>query len=442
MSTERARNVFSARIALPAVLCLAFTPAASAESNLSIGKKAELFDRDLYGRFVIDGQLAPKLRSVEPVDGVPSYNMPDNAYMTGIYTGILAMKYAVTKEEETRRRGSEAIQALHLLCTASGIPGLLARAVVTPEMAKLDDGDWQPAADGKRVWRADVSSDQMDGVFYGFLMAFDFFANEEEKKQIAEDVSALMDYLIKHNYRIIDYNGRPTKWGNYTEGYVTTREPLNALILLQHLKVAHHITNNPQYGDLYRHFAVEKKYGEVAVKARNYRLRSINYSDDILLWLAYYPLLRLEKSSPELAESYKASLRRSWEGEGPHKGIKDEDIPLFNFMVAEFLDDKSGIESAARTLRLFPLNMKWNGGTIAKYEKEFGFTYNAAPASPVPKQGELVPIDRRPKLWSAWVHSPYESGDRTLDIAGEFNGHDYLMAYWYGRYLNLIDADQ
>jgi hypothetical protein len=394
----------------------------------------------MYARFVFDGQLAPKLRSVEPVEGVPSYNMPDNAYMTGIYTGILAMKYAVTKDEETRRRGSEAVDALHLLCIASGTPGLLARAVVTPEMAKLDDGDWQPAADSRRVWRADVSSDQMDGVFYGFLMAYDFFANDEEKKRIAEDVSALMDYLVKNDYRIIDYNGKPTEWGNYTEEYVTTREPMNALILLQHLKVAHHVTNDPKYGDLYRHFAIEKKYGELAVRARNYRLRSVNYSDDVLLWLAYYPLLKLEKDR-ELAEMYKASLRRSWEGEGTHKGIKKEDIPLFNYMVAEFLGDRSGIEAAERTLRQFPLDMKWNRGTIAKYEQVFDFTYNPVPLSPEPAAGELVPIDRRPKLWSAWVHSPYESGDRARDIPGEYNGHDYLMAYWYGRFLKLIAAE-
>lgn len=435
VGTTKTRNVIVCILPL-----FALAPAARSIGP-DLEKKAYVFHADMVRRFVIDGQLAPKLRSVEPVEGVPSYNMPDNAYMTGLYTGILAMKYAVTKDAATREEAAKALAALHDLCTASGIPGLLARAVVAPEIAKLDDGDWQPAADGKRVWRADVSSDQMDGVFYGFLMAFDFFANEEEKKQIAEDVSALMDYLIKHNYRIIDYNGGPTEWGNYTEEYVTTREPMNALILLQHLKVAHHVTNNPEYRSLYERFAIEKNYGELSVRARNYRLRSMNYSDDVLLWLAYYPLLKLEKQHPKLAESYKASLRRSWEGEGSHKGIKDEDIPLFNFMVAEFLDDKSGIESAARTLRLFPLDMKWNRGTIAKYEKEFGFTYNAAPVSPVPKEGELVPIDRRPKLWSAWVHSPYESGDRTQDIPGEYNGHDYLLAYWYGRYAGHLGTD-
>lgn len=410
-----------------------------ASDGLELKRKAELFEHDLYTRFVFDGQLAPKLKLPTPERRFVAYNMPDNAYMTGIYAGILAMKYAVTKDDETRRRGNEAIEALHLLCNVSGIKGLLARAAVEADAPFDDDGDWQPSPDGKYKWRADVSSDQMDGVFYGFKMAFDFLANEAEKKRIAEDVAALMDYLIEHDYRIIDYNGRPTEWGNYTEEYVRFREPMNALILVQHLKVAHHVTGDAKYAALYEQFAKEKGYAELALKARNYRLREINYSDDILLWLAYYPLLSLEKDEDLLA-LYRASLRRAWEGEpgSPHKGIKDEDIPLFAFLAAEFLDDASGIERAIRTLDWFPLDMKWNRDTIAKYEKEFNFSFDSDPRSPEPKPGELVPVDRRGKLWSVWVHTPYQAGTRADDHPMEYNGHDFLMAYWYGRYSGKI----
>lgn len=388
-------------------------------------------------RFVIDGQLAPKLRLVSPVEGVRAYNMPDNAYMTGIYTGILSMKYAVTKDPETRKLGSQALEALHLLCTASGKPGLLARAVVTPEMAKLDDGDWQPTADGKRVWRTDVSSDQMDGVFYGFATAFDVFANDAEKKAIAGDVRALMDRLMNDGYRIMDYNGKPTEWGNYTEEYVTKTEPMNALILLQHLKIAHHVTGEAKYGKEYERLAREKNYADLSVQAYQWRGERHNFSDDVLLWLAFEPLLRLEKNKA-LHDLYKAGLARAWIGVGAGTGIKEQANPLFAFLAAKYLDDKRGIADAVQALEWFPLEMKWNRATIDAYAKEFQFAFDPAPKSPVPQSGAVVPVDRRGKLWSAWVHTPFKAGDNDTDIPGEYNGHDYLFGYWLGRYYGYV----
>lgn len=93
-------------------------------------------------------------------------------------------------------------------------------------------------------------------------------------------------------------------------------------------------------------------------------------------------------------------------------------------------------------MKWFPLDLKWNRATIAAYKKEFGFTFNPAPTSPTPKPGEAVPMDRRQKTWSAWVQDPYaEAGERTADSPLEYNGHDYLAAYWLGRYLGLITPD-
>ena len=84
--------------------------------------------------------------------------------------------------------------------------------------------------------------------------------------------------------------------------------------------------------------------------------------------------------------------------------------------------------------------MKWNRETITGYEARFGFQV-AEPSNPTPSDSAVVPIDRRRKSWSAWVMDPYHSaGSRQADIGMEFNGHDFLMAYWLGRYLGFIDA--
>ncbi len=287
--------------------------------HMTLGQKAALFEHDMRQRFLLDGQALCKLKLRAPDRPYISYNMPDNAYMTGIYLGTLALKYAATQDPEVRKQASESIRALHLLCTISGRPGLLARSAWPKDMPFSDDGDWQDAADGRHKWRADVSSDQVDGVMFGYALAYDWVASDEEKTLIGRDVAAIADHILNNNLRIVDYNGRPTTWGKYYPSYVTTEEPMNALLLLQVLKVAHHVTGEARFAEIYRKTAIERNYATIALKARAMGNPlvpdQVNHSDDVLLFLAYYPLLKYEEE-PELRELYLASLRNTSNGSG------------------------------------------------------------------------------------------------------------------------------
>ena len=371
--------------------------------------------------------------------------MPDNAYMTGIYLGALSMQYAVTQEPEVRAKASKSISALHLLCTVSGKKGLLARAAWPVDKPMEDDGIWRPSKDGAYTWRGDVSSDQMDGVFYGYALAYDLVATEDEKQAIAKNVAALADHVIENDLRIIGYDGKVTAWGKYYPAYAKSWEKMNALLLLQLLKVAHHVTGAPRFDEAYRHWAIDEGYAKTAVNARKMgnpsRAGAINHSDDVLLFLGYYPLM-LYETDPELRRLYTDSMVRSWSGTERFPGVKPEANPYYAFCAQRFLNDPSGVAAGIDTLRWFPLDMKWNHDTISQYEQEFGFTHDPTPQSPVPKEGEPVPVDRRHKSWSAWVMDPYApGGSRTENSPLAFNGHDYLMAYWLGRYAGLVDAE-
>jgi hypothetical protein len=411
--------------------------AAAAENGASLAKKAMVFEQDMNRRFLLDGQALCKLAAPTPQRPDVTYNMPDNAYMTGIYLGTLAMKYAVTKDPADRAAAAASIRGLHLLCTVSGKKGVLARAAWPPDKPFADDGTWRDSPDGKHKWRGDVSSDQMTGVMFGFALAYDLAADDEGKRIIAQDVSDLVQTLLDNGLMIIDVDGKPTRFGKYMPQYVKLFEPMNALLLLQHLKVAHHVTGNDRFAPEYRRLAVDEGYAEVAVRARR-TLGKVNFSDDVLLYLAYYPLLTYE-TDPTLKGLYVKSLRRTWEGGGRVPGAKAQGNPFYAFIAHAFLGDDSGVAAGIDTLKWFPLDLKWNRATITAYEKEFGFTFQPGPVSPAPKPGEAVPVDRRQKTWSAWVQDPYaEAGDRTADAPMEFNGHDYLAAYWLGRHLGLI----
>ena len=416
----------------------------SASHGLTLEQKAKLFQHDMEARFLIDGQALCKLKLPAPSRDFVSYNMPDNAYMTGIYVGTLAMKYAVTGAPEDLAAARQSLEALHLLCNVSGAPGVLARAAWPKDRSLEDDGIWRDSPDGIHIWRGDVSTDQVDGVMFGFALAYDLIADDAEKKKIAKDAKAIAEHIMANDIRIVDVDGKPTRWGRYDPTY-TGFEKMNALLWLQVLKVVAHVSGEERYETLYREWALNKGYAEIALKARRdinpTSLMGVNHSDDVLLFLAYTPLLMYERDV-QIRDLILESVRRSWEGER-HPGVKPEGNPFYAFVMGNFLKDTSGVDDALNTLRWFPLSMKWNRETIKKYEIAFSFTYKDEIKSPEPAAGQPIPIDRRIKTWSAWVQDPYKSaGSRDAAIPMEFNGHDYLIGYWMGRYYKFITADE
>ena len=413
--------------------------------GLSMADKAAVFQHDMEARFLLEGQALCKLKLPTAGRDFVAYNMPDNAYMTGIYLGTLAMKYALTHDPKDKAAAQQCIRALHLLFTVSGKNGLLARAAWPADRPMADDGIWRLSPDGVYKWRGDVSSDQVNGALFGYPLAYDLVADEDDKALIASDVAAVTDYILENDLRIVGYDGKPTQWGKYYPRYVRSWEKMNALLWLQVLKVAHHVTGQERYAEAYRKWAVDEGYAALAVGARRMLNPAIpgvvNHDDDVSIFLAYDPLLRYE-TDPDLRRFFVESLRRAWEGNEKYPGVKPEANPLFAFIAAKHLGDASGVKAAIDTLRWFPLDMKWNRATVAKYEKEWGFAFDPAPKSPEPQAGQPVPVDRRVKMWSAWVNDPYHSaGDRSADHPMEFNGHDYLLGYWMGRCFGLIDAN-
>jgi len=429
-----------------AALILASAAVAGA---MSLAEKAALFEHDLVERFVIDGQVMCKLRVPDEPGEPPTYNMPDNAYMTGIWLGTLSMKGEATDEDLIKSEAREALSALERLATVSGKPGLLARAAVPVDAPFDDDGIWRTDESGEWKWRGDVSSDQVTGVMFGLFWAYNTWADSRDEAIIERIASGIVDHILEHDRRIVGYDGEPTQWGNYTPDYVRETEPMNALLLLQHLKVAAWVTDDPKYEEAYSRIAFEEGYADIAREARRMSSRyGVNHSDDVLLYLAYMPLLATMHEGRE-RDAFIDSLQRTWEGTENVPGTKNADNPLYamvshfhlnRWMPGEYGDLQRGAEEVVRPLEVFPLDIKWNAGTIARYEEEFDFSFDPGIESEPPAEGEAVPYDRRPKSWSVLVQNPYETGDRSADDGMEFNGHDYLLMYWLARDLRLISS--
>ena len=429
----------SVRVFVYVLSLAAFGAGAHASDDLTLAEKAHLFQIDLVERFLQEGQLRVRRRLPTTEHPYVTYNMADTAYVTGLYCATSTWRYLATGDPEAAAQARSAAAALTNLVSVTGVPGLLARASVSTDVPWFDDGVWRQTPNGRHRWRGNVSSDQVDALVFGLFVYAHNLANSDERASIGRTVGAVVDAILGNGRRIIGYDGQPTRWGHYELDYVTNREPMNALLLLQMVKVAQALTGNPRYDREYQRL-VNMGYARIAEAARfDEPPLDANHSDDVLIALALYPLLELEQE--EATRTHYLETARRWFRGGRYPGIDVEANPFATFLYQHWTGGNDGSEYGLNTLRRLPLDMKWNPDTIAAYAGRFEFTFTADPLVPSSDEGPL-PISQRGRTWSFLVHNPYQVGGNRLEPAPfETNGLDFLLSYWFGRAHSMIAMD-
>ena len=412
----------------------------AASDSLSLAGKAHLLEVDLAERFLESGQVRVRRRLPSVEHPFMTFNMSDTAYMTGIYSAMQTWRFLATGEAQASERATEAASALVHLVEVTGQPGLLARASIPADARWFDDGVWRETSDTRYRWRGNVSSDQVDAFVFGLYVYGEHLADSEERLRIGRAVGAVADAIIRNGHMIVGFDGQPTTWGHYERDYVVNREPMNALLLLQMLKVAHALTDLPRYDEEYRRL-IDQGYARIGEQAREDEPPlEVNHSDDVLIALALYPLLELEQDV-EIRAHYLEAARRWFHGD-THPGIDVEANPFATFLYRHWTGESDAFGDAVGTLRNFPLDMKWNHSTIDAYVERFDFEFESEPSVFV-AEGSVRPISQRGRTWSFLVHNPYRvGGNRHENSPFETNGLDYLVSYWFGRAHGFITAER
>src|SRR5204863_6784299 len=121
---------------------------------------------------------------------------------------------------------------------------------------------------------------------------------------------------------------------------------LGSLEMLSHLQVAMHLVGDPRYERAYHELIKEHHYALNTIPAKH--LEGVSH-DNQLLFLAYYPLLQLEKD-PGLRAIYAVSLKRTWDFE------RGEGSPLWNFIYGASVAGPCDVEASVIALREMPLD--------------------------------------------------------------------------------------
>jgi hypothetical protein len=376
---------------------------------------------------LVPGDLSSNVTATSDNDGL----------WTAMYIAAECYRYAATGDPEAKRFARSSLEALMFLEEVTEIPGFMARSFARPDEPHCR-GEWDHlTADGQWRWKGDTSSDEVVGHYYAYSIYYDLCAEEGEKEEIRARVRRITDYIISHDYFLVDTDGLPTTWGRWNFfrpwylRYKVWARGLNSLEILSHLKAAYHITGEEKYEAAYRELALGRDYARFTVRQKINIPGVVNHSDDELAFLSYYPLLKYE-DDPELLQCYRASMERAWRIEQPEKN------PLFNFIYAAVMPEGTDfdLEGAVFTLKRISLDLvKWDhhNSQRADIERKLARGRFQEVESVVP-----LPPDERSVM--KWNGNPYAldtgQGGRSEE-AGTF----WLLPFWMGRYYGFIEQE-
>ena len=399
------------------------------ERAQTIEKRVNLYHRrlGLVADCVFDDAEHPTTHTIGDND--------NDGLWTAYHVAAMSLCYAVTKDPAAKASANESMHALYMLENASGIPGLVARSVVPAEIGKTKNEQWRPTPDGAMYWKSDTSSDEIDGHYLAFYTYFEHVAKDDaaERATLEKQVRELTDYLIENNYQLIDWDGKRTRWGFWNpealnENAMNCAEfGLNALQILSFLKVAHHITGDARYEAHFRKLAVEHHYLNNVLFTKRCFPDENNHSDDQLGFVAWYPILQLEKDS-RVRKALAAGVRRHY------AIVKPEKPSFFTYVYATLDPAGADLEAAAENLREIPtdrrtyraVNSRRADVTFSPYKNRFD----------EPVLTRVLPADER--CFEKWNADPYEP-DGGGDGRAEDDGAAYLLPYWMGRFHGFIE---
>ena len=259
---------------------------------------------------------------------------------TAWYGSAQAFRYAATGDEEAKKLAKRSFEACKWLVDITHEKGFPARVIIPADWPdpvneqygheynlrkQEEDPFWKDitprfhkSKDGKYLWKCDTSSDELAGHYFFYGIYFDLVAEtKEEKDEVREVVSDITDHLIRHGFMLVDHDGKPTRWGNFSPEFFNSiwgwdQRGLNSMMMLSFLNVAYHVTGDSKYLDTAKMLRDKYNYHINAMLAKMYfPPEDVVPWDNNLCLMSFYGLLNYEED-PELILMYRESLENAW----------------------------------------------------------------------------------------------------------------------------------
>jgi hypothetical protein len=270
---------------------------------------------------------------------IPAISDNDGLY-TAMYGAAHAFRYAITKDRQAKELATRSFNACKWLVDITHESGFPARVIIPVDWheavneqydaeynqrRKKSDPFWKDilprfvlSKDKKYLWKCDTSSDELIGHYFFYGIYYDLVAeSEEEKKPVRQVVSAITDHLIRNGFVLIDHDGKPTRWANFSPDFFNSvkgweQRGLNSMMMLSFLNVAEHITGDSKYTKTAQMLREKHFYHINAMQSKMYFPPDYVVPwDNNLCLMSMYGLMNYEKD-PELLLMYRLSLEHAW----------------------------------------------------------------------------------------------------------------------------------
>ena len=365
-------------------------------------------------------------------------NQDNDGLWTSTYLASESFRYAVTKSEKAKANATRTFEAIEWLEEVTGISGLPARS-----FAKISDNVEQSRSPHAKIWRPsphkdwqwldDCSSDEIVGHMFAISVFYDLVADNKQKKRIEAQVTRIMNHIIDNDFHIIDFDGKPTRWGvyhpdslNHSKNWAYEKG-LYSLELMSHFKTAVYITGNEKFEKTYLYLAEKHNYAKNTVQAKIHGPFEKSYAEDILTIFPYYCLSKYAKED-QYWPLYKQSIERTW------SVVEHDRMPAWNIITSIVLNKDCNLETAKEELELFPMDLiDWRMTNSHRWDLTENMIGGRGGA---PQATQRIPTPES-QIWR-WNTNPHLF-DTGSGGKREVSGTYFLLPYWMARYHNLFN---
>ncbi|CAG5002816.1 hypothetical protein DYBT9275_02971 [Dyadobacter sp. CECT 9275] len=377
----------------------------------------------------------------------------DNLW-TSMYLVSQLFRYKATGSKEALQNCLDSFEAMERLFEITDMKGYFARGFERRGYHRFSDKPWDGgmhngwvhAKDEEWDWRGTTSSDQTVGQMFTLTLMAELMDGEVKQRAI-KHIDELMTNIIKNDWYLIDFDGKPTLWGKWHPDYVNGfpknvgDRKLNSSNIIGFLQTAYHFTGKEIYKQ--KAFELIEKHGYMENLLRpmaeigkaqpgaddwaKMLSEGWNHSDDEMYFLAYWCLYPYAFDK-NLKAKYKTAIQQHWELERPERD------GLWNLCYAMTGAKEFDLAETVWYLKEFPLDMiEWQ--VRNSHRKDIEFT---EPNFRGQTTKTVLPPDERPEL--KHNRNLFKLDRETNGISELSAGDSFLLPYWMGRYLGVISG--
>jgi hypothetical protein len=278
----------------------------------------DMFDKLIRANHWNEGVLAPDV-ILSPSAEAPVIGAQENCpAQTGLYLAALSFRFAATQDPQVRTAADSVMDGILKLEKITGERGCIARGfnktsvpLSDREKAFLAPQSWNESLSQPDYrWMGDISAAQLTPLIFGVSTYWEFCADDAHKTIAAGFIERVIGRCISNNMRVIDIDGKMTRWGNLCPDM--PHDPLNGLLMLYYLKTTFKITGKQSFETGYNRLLIKYKYDDEALQAKSIQPAETPELDaGRLASIALCGLIRFEEK-PDLVAKYRSALDKYW----------------------------------------------------------------------------------------------------------------------------------